>query len=125
MSMSTRHSSHWKTGNFFLPTTASPDCSTDRLHLGQGARRMKALTVLQPWAWAIIHGPKRIENRVWRTNHRGPLAIHAGISRKLLRPTINDGTPVPADLVYGAILGVVDVVDCLPLAQTPANPFAE
>lgn len=39
---------------------------------------MKALTVLQPWAWAITHGGKDIENRTWGTGYRGPLAIHAG-----------------------------------------------
>ena len=45
---------------------------------------MKALTVLQPWAWALIHGPKRIENRSWATYYRGPLVIHAGKSKKWL-----------------------------------------
>jgi hypothetical protein len=39
---------------------------------------MKALTVQQPWAWAIIHGTKRIENRTTAWKYRGPLAIHAG-----------------------------------------------
>ena len=42
---------------------------------------MKALTVIQPWAWAIAHAGKRVENRTW-----GPprdvigqrIAIHAG-----------------------------------------------
>jgi ASCH domain len=105
--------------------TTSPDCSSGRLHLGQGVVFMKALTVLQPWAWAIIHGPKRIENRSWRTSHRGPLAIHAGLSRAQLRDRLNDGTLVPENLIFGAFLGVVDVVDCVALANAPANPFAE
>ncbi|MFI7644097.1 ASCH domain-containing protein [Nonomuraea sp. NPDC049400] len=39
---------------------------------------MKALSVRQPWAWAITHGQKDIENRTWTTGYRGPLAIHAG-----------------------------------------------
>ena len=39
---------------------------------------MKAITVKQPWAWAIAHGQKDIENRTWGTGYRGPLAIHAG-----------------------------------------------
>lgn len=40
---------------------------------------MKALSVRQPWAWAIAHGGKDIENRTWATaSYRGPLAIHAG-----------------------------------------------
>ena len=87
---------------------------------------MKALTVLQPWAWAIIHGPKRIENRTWRTNYRGPLAIHAGLSRRMLCVTLNNGMIVPEDaLVFGALLGVVDLVDCVSLADAPPDPFAE
>ena len=28
---------------------------------------MKALTIKQPWAWAIIHAGKDIENRDWVT----------------------------------------------------------
>ena len=40
---------------------------------------MKAITVRQPWAWAIVHGGKRIENRRnWRYRYTGPIAIHAG-----------------------------------------------
>jgi hypothetical protein len=39
---------------------------------------MKALSVRQPWARAIVTGLKPIENRTWQTNYRGPLLIHAG-----------------------------------------------
>lgn len=39
---------------------------------------MKALTIQQPWAWAIAAGHKRVENRSWATHYRGPLGIHAG-----------------------------------------------
>lgn len=39
---------------------------------------MKALTVQQPWAWAIVHGGKDVENRTTAWKHRGQLAIHAG-----------------------------------------------
>jgi len=38
---------------------------------------MRALTVRQPWAWAITYGGKDVENRCWSTTHRGLLAIHA------------------------------------------------
>lgn len=86
---------------------------------------MKALTVRQPWAWAIIHGPKRIENRTWRTTYRGPLAIHAGRSTAWLRERLPDGTKVPADpLVFGAIIGLVDVIDCVPVSDAGPDPFA-
>ena len=41
---------------------------------------MRALTVRQPWATAIMWGGKDVENRPRRTLHRGPLLIHAGLA---------------------------------------------
>lgn len=41
---------------------------------------MKALTVKQPWAWATCYGGKTTENRSRRTNYRGEIAIHAGLT---------------------------------------------
>ncbi len=40
---------------------------------------MKAISIRQPWAWAICHAGKRVENRDWRhaPSYRGPLLIHA------------------------------------------------
>lgn len=42
---------------------------------------MMALTVKQPWAWAIVHSTKRVENRTWPPPDkiiRQRIAIHAG-----------------------------------------------
>lgn len=41
---------------------------------------MKALTLQRPWAWAVVHAGKRLENRTWEPNLRvGEIfAIHAG-----------------------------------------------
>lgn len=85
---------------------------------------MKALTVLQPWAWALVHGPKRIENRSRPISHRGPLVIHAGQSRKWVTSVLPDGTAVPERLAFGALIGVVDVIDCVPYAEVADDPFA-
>lgn len=91
---------------------------------------MKALTVLQPWAWCIATGRKKIENRSWKTSYRGPLAIHAGKSRKELE--IPDhvwecwlstkGLPriKKANLIYGAVIATCNLVDCIPLAELGA-----
>lgn len=38
---------------------------------------MKALSLWQPWATLIALGAKKIETRSWKTDYRGPLAIHA------------------------------------------------
>ena len=39
---------------------------------------MKAITIRQPWASLIAIGAKHFETRGWKTNYRGPIAIHAG-----------------------------------------------
>jgi hypothetical protein len=77
---------------------------------------VRILTVRQPWAWAIIHGGKDVENRVRNIagSYRGPVAIHAALKadeqalRDLPRLPPNG---IPRVFEYGAIIGVVDLVD--------------
>jgi hypothetical protein len=93
---------------------------------------MKALTIRQPWAWAILQGGKGVENRSWPTKYRGPLLIHAGVSRQSLSIETPDDWQKrygvrfrPEDLAFGTVLGVVDLVDCVPVELVdPANPWA-
>lgn len=70
---------------------------------------MKALTVLQPWAWAIASGLKRVENRTWQTPYRGPLLIHAGKSDRLVGQV--DLPEAPALLTFGAVVATCRLVD--------------
>jgi len=85
---------------------------------------MRILTVRQPWAWAIIHGGKDVENRVRNIagGYRGPVAIHAGLAYDnqwnsyplALKMNHHEGVhedPQPWRAHLGAILGVVDLVD--------------
>jgi len=69
--------------------SAAPRRLAERSSLGAVAgesweAEMKAITIQQPWAEMIARGLKRVENRTWRTSHRGPLAIHAGKSMATL-----------------------------------------
>ena len=83
---------------------------------------MKGLSIRQPWAWAIIHGTKDVENRSRPCHYRGPLVIHAGKSRSDLGELeCIDGAPSADRLDFGAIIGVVDVVDCVPVEQVDRN----
>lgn len=92
---------------------------------------MKALTVQQPWAWAIFHG-KNVENRTQTWAYRGRLAIHAGkrdSDRGWTSPLIeaigiHEGGVIDGGLEYGAIIGVVDLVDCHPEAGC-CQPWGE
>jgi ASCH domain len=88
---------------------------------------MKAISVCQPWAWAIVIGFKTVENRSRPTRHRGPLAIHASKSRRYLGDDYTEllpGLPPWDELDYGALVGVVEVVDCVPLAEVERDLFA-
>jgi hypothetical protein len=81
---------------------------------------MKALTIKQPWAWAIIFGGKDIENRTWRTRYRGPLLIHAGAA---YRPeaSLPKGVRAPArdKLEFSALIGVVELTDVVEKSRSP------
>ena len=101
---------------------------------------MRVLTVRQPWAWAIIHGGKTIENRSRNVagKYRGPVAIHVAKTRadvwidsltpdtaldRAVRDWWNSGGPakrftddegdvlVPWWADIGHIIGVVDLID--------------
>jgi len=41
---------------------------------------MKIITVRPPWSDLLAMGAKKVEFRSWRTNYRGRLAIHAGMT---------------------------------------------
>ncbi len=75
---------------------------------------MKALTVRQPWAHAIIHSGKTVENRTRPTKHRGLLAIHA--AKTIDKPALTDPrittTPALADARLGEVVGTVRVIGC-------------
>lgn len=79
----------------------------------------KVISLKQPYAWALFNG-KDIENRTWRTNHRGLLLIHASASKsksywiEAAKVCYQQGLVVPGQsfLTYGAIIGAVEVVDC-------------
>lgn len=79
---------------------------------------MRAFTVHQPYAYAIVAGLKGYETRPRRTNIRGRVAVHAGkqeITLDSMRVVV-----VPSagkKLHYGAVLGTVEIVDCLPVEE--------
>lgn len=80
---------------------------------------MKALSIRQPWAWAILYAGKDIENRTWWTKYRGELYIHASRLfdmegyhwiKKNFRGLY---LPTPGDYQYGGLVGKVIVMDCV------------
>lgn len=77
---------------------------------------MKAITLRPAWAWAVIFGGKSVENRAWNTSHRGPLAIHAGQAGPNDADDVEAvekiiGRRMPDEIDFGAVIGVVDLLD--------------
>jgi hypothetical protein len=92
----------------------------------------KALSVRQPWAWAIMFAGKDIENRSWQAmNHglavRGNIVIHAsaGMTRQEYEEaadfmaSIGVTCPPAIDLWRGAVIGTVEVVDAVRDSSSP------
>lgn len=94
---------------------------------------MKALTLTQPWATLVAIGAKRIETRSWKTQYRGPLAIHAakGFPKDARQFTLQavvyeavKARYLPTDIErrtsgfpaypLGAVLATCELVDVLP-----------
>ena len=87
----------------------------------------RCLSIRQPWAWAIMSGGKDIENRTWQTDYRGPIAIHAGAAKTVVNRFIDSGGPALSamEFSYGSLIGIVDLVDVVPLSQElETNPWA-
>lgn len=110
-----------------------------------GAGCMKALSILQPWAWLIVRPDitdqaqraearryqriKDVENRNWPTSFRGRFLIHAG--KTYARRTHDEhalklgddwcGIALPQyeQMQLGGIIGSVELVDCVTHHESP------
>ena len=90
---------------------------------------MKAISLWQPWATAIVCGAKKIETRSWSTKVIGKVAIHAAkkwndecasaygyltdrekFCALLPRDDNYDLLPLP----FGAIIGTAEIIACSP-----------
>ena len=72
---------------------------------------MKVLTIKEPWATLIIEGHKKYEFRSWKTNYRGKILIHAGMS--LEKDMLERFKNYNLNCSKGAIIGEAEIVDCI------------
>jgi hypothetical protein len=92
----------------------------------------KALSIRQPWAWAIVNAGKDIENRTRRFNYRGPICIHASATVKVIEyiedwariyrrfdvrpPNVDD---VRNGSFTGGIIATAEITDCVETSTSP------
>lgn len=72
---------------------------------------MKVLTIKQPWATLIVEGLKKYEFRTWKTNYRGKILIHAGLS--IDQKYSNKFKNYNFNYIKGAIIGEAEIIDCI------------
>lgn len=72
---------------------------------------MKALTIKEPWATLIIDGYKKYEFRSWKTNYRGKILIHAGMSEE--KDMLKKFKDYNLNCSKGMIIGEVLLTDCI------------
>jgi len=94
----------------------------------------QALSTRHPWAYLIAAGDKDIENRTWRTEFRGRIWIHASrafdrefpfkrpcsteeIEHEVFSRAARFVSERPD--FSGAIIGEVDIVDCVTRHESP------
>lgn len=76
---------------------------------------LKALSIRQPWAEALLKGVKSMEIRVWKSKYRGNLLIHAS-------KTYADDAPLEIQECFpkeqhhqAGIVGICRMVNCIKL----------
>ena len=99
---------------------------------------MKAITLWQPWASLLACGAKQYETRSWATNYRGPIAIHAAITRKYYCTAGYQDIMIEAahdkrwqeylmqcadteehEIPFGAVIATAELVECHRIQKDP------
>ena len=99
------------------------------------SRAVKVISLYQPWATLVVIGAKKFETRSWKTNYRGPLLIHASKRFTKAEQSLCAEWPFRkyvqnSALPTGAIVGRVDLTDCMPTEEwlkqntQPTGPVA-
>lgn len=92
---------------------------------------LRALSVRQPWAHAIVHMAKDIENRGRCHGHRGLTLIHASAgmdaeeyleARQFMTERGLGDLAHPSTFERGGIIGAVDILDCV--RSSPSRWFS-
>lgn len=93
---------------------------------------MKALSILQPWAWLIVRGLKDIENRSWKPwnpglKFRGQFLVHAGkgfdkdFDWLMAEDLLQAPMPAPSffDNLRGGIVGTAEITGIVAASDSP------
>lgn len=92
---------------------------------------MRAITIQQPYAQLIALRAKRYETRSWKTNYRGPLAIHSSLEFSPQARALCRCEPFATallgneDLPLGCVVATCDLAAVIPTSADEGSLFAE
>jgi activating signal cointegrator 1 len=85
---------------------------------------MKVLSMIQPWASLFLLGESLFETRTWKTNYRGPLAIHtsqkvdnAVLNHKAIQFLLSKHGYSKEAIPTGVIIGIVELINCIKVIE--------
>jgi hypothetical protein len=88
-------------------------CRQGGLELSR-SNEQRAISIRQPWAYAILHLGKDVENRPMRTHYRGRILIQASLTTTDQERAASRKLGLDSDgLLRGAIVGDIEIVDCV------------
>lgn len=107
-----------------LAATLNGETGRGKLFDRSSETTVRALSVMQPWAFLIVEGLKDIENRSWQTKLRGRVLVHAGLKvdrdadddlRRGIHPVTGErfAVEVPSEWRRGGIVGSVEIAGCV------------
>jgi hypothetical protein len=79
---------------------------------------MKAISMVQPYAWLFVHGYLKVDDRSWPTSYRGPLAIHASLRSdeayyRFVTERLGWVLPPLNAMKHGGIVGIAHLNNCI------------
>ncbi|WP_018656745.1 hypothetical protein [Actinomadura flavalba] len=91
---------------------------------------MRAISVQQPWAFAIARGAKTVSNRPEPTSYRGPVLVHASMrvdltacDSALVRSAGWDASDPLATI--GAVIALAELTAVCPGSPCECGPWAD
>ncbi|RAS80929.1 ASCH domain-containing protein [Priestia endophytica] len=85
---------------------------------------MKVLSMIQPWAKLFVLREATYETRSWKTNYRGPLAIHTSkkinkeaCNRIAISSLLDTQGYTTKNLPTGMIIAVCELKNCLKVVE--------
>lgn len=78
---------------------------------------LKALSMMQPYAWLFANGYLKVDDRTWSTIYRGPVAIHASQNfdagyYAMMKKHTNWALPPIESFSKGGFVAIAQLTDC-------------